>query len=234
MKLPIQISRPSAGNIRPRTHAAGCRSGAAYSPSQRDSIGPMPSRNCRRRASPSIAPNFQVAGEQALPGIGAAITQRCPNRRFAACSPRIKKTFGGCNARRGYVVETLRWAESITARHGQPCYAQADNYPFAIDTRRLPDNSGSTFDLASTMRVIPWRSARNTGIWAEAFSIRMINRRRSAPACRRYPSPISSDPGARGRHVRRECTQAQAPPLAARIHRGPKPWRLIITGSGRR
>lgn len=154
---------------------------------------------------------FEVAGEQALRALVLRHHQRLSESALHGLFPADKAGFiAGVTRAADYVVETCGGPNYFTSRHGKPCMRKR-HYPFAID-EEARDIWLHQLCLAFDDARIPMEVRQEYWDWAEAFSIRMINRRTQHAPLRRYPFPDlhryrSKDAARTG-----AWTQEQAPP----------------------
>ncbi len=154
---------------------------------------------------------FEVAGEQALRALVLRHHQRLSESALHGLFPADEAGFiAGVTRAADYVVETCGGPNYFTSRHGKPCIRKR-HYPFAID-EEARDIWLHHLCLAFDDARIPMEVRQEYWDWAEAFSIRMINRRTQHAPLRRYPFPDlhryrSKDAARTG-----AWTQEQAPP----------------------
>ena len=171
------------------SHAAACQSGAGAftvgseirwadaTPELGAPSVPFPSRRI-----------FEVAGEQALRALVLRHHQRLSESALHWLFPAGEGDFmAGVTRAADYVVETCGGPNYFTSRHGKPCMRKR-HYPFAID-EEARDIWLHHLCLAFDDVGIPVEVRQEYWDWAEAFSIRMINRRTKRAPLRRYPFP---------------------------------------------
>jgi hemoglobin len=213
MNCNSNFSRAPATSGR-ESHAAGCRSGAGVFTvgSEIRWANAIPELQAPRVPFPSLR-IFQVAGEQALRALVLCHHQRLSQSALRGLFPADQEDFlAGVTRAADYVVETCGGPNYFTARHGKPCMRRR-HYPFAID-EQARDIWLHHLYLAFDDAGIPVEVRQEYWDWAEAFSIRMINRRTERAPLRRYPFADFLRSRSEGAARPRECTQAQAPPAS--------------------
>jgi hemoglobin len=171
------------------SHAAACQSGAgAFSVgSEIRWADAIPELEAPRVPFPSRR-IFKVAGEQTLRLLVLRHHQRLLESSLRGLFPADEAGFmAGVTRAADYVVETCGGPNYFTSRHGRACMRKR-HYPFTID-EQARDIWLRHLCLALDDVGIPVEIRQEYWDWAEAFSIRMINRRREPAPLRRYPFP---------------------------------------------
>jgi len=210
-------SRAPATFLR-ESHAAACRSGAgAFTVgSEIRWADAIPELQAPRVPFPSRR-IFQVAGEQVLRALVLRHHQRLSQSSLRGLFPTDEEDFlAGVTRAADYVVETCGGPNYFTARHGKPCMRRR-HYPFVID-EQARDTWLHHLYLAFDDADVPVEVRQEYWEWAEAFSIRMMNRRTEHAPLRRYPFADLLRSRSQDAARPRECTQAQAPPTLPARH----------------
>jgi hemoglobin len=174
---------PIAGG---ESHAPTCQSGGgAFAVG--DEIrwaGAIPELGAPRVPFPSRR-IFEVAGEQTLRALVLRHHQRLSESALRGLFPADEGDFiAGVTRAADYVVETCGGPNYFTSRYGKACMRKR-HYPFAIDEAAREiwlHHLSLAFDDVG----VPTEVRQEYWNWAEAFSIRMINRRTERVAPRRY------------------------------------------------
>ena len=194
------------------SHAAACRSGAgAFAVgSEIRWADAIPELEAPRVPFPSCR-IFKVAGEQALRALVLCHHQRLSESALHGLFPADEGDFiAGVTRAADYVVEICGGPNYFTSRYGKACMRKR-HYPFAID-EEARDIWLHHLYLAFDDVGIPVEIRQEYWDWAEAFSIRMINRRTERAPLRRYPFPDLHRYRGKGAACTGEWTQEQGRP----------------------